>query len=209
MSQRTKITQELVSEIAERLMDSGQCPTNDRIIGEIGYGSKSTVQPMLKKWRDSSQSKPAREPMSDFIRDTFESVITQIDDCFKRHYREQISQSKEAMEMYQQQAHDRLEQYIFDNERIKQELNKQKNLVEVCEQEAEELKGKIQKITVDKMLAEKMLDEVREKVNEVTRENKMLHQHIGTLKVSKGHQKVESDTPAINHESSGEGGGKL
>ena len=66
------ITQDLVNEIADRLVQAGETPSGAKVRAVIGRGSYATIAPLLKSWKDAQRVVDAR-PIT--TQQTPESII--------------------------------------------------------------------------------------------------------------------------------------
>ena len=74
---RTGVTYFDISKAAETIVERGETPTVDKVRAQLGTGSKSTIAPLLKRWRTDSGI--IIEPQSGLPSDLLEAVKSLFD----------------------------------------------------------------------------------------------------------------------------------
>ncbi len=75
---RSGITYIDVSKAAQSIKLHGQNPTVDRVLACLGTGSKSTIAPLLKQWKDSHIKEPITSGLPDELLNAVKSLYEQI-----------------------------------------------------------------------------------------------------------------------------------
>lgn len=140
---RAGVTYHDVAKAAEAIKTRRQEPTVDRVREQLGTGSKSTIAPLLKRWRsDNGQS----TDISGLPNDLVEVV-------------------KSLHERIQQMADHRIEQARDEfkalNDELRKELSEARNTIAQLTARQQDLDGQISRITEEKSLQDKSLEEAR------------------------------------------------
>ena len=75
---RSAITYIDVSKAAQSIQHHGQNPTVDRVLACLGSGSKSTIAPLLKQWKDSHMQEPVTSGLPDELLSAVKSLYEQV-----------------------------------------------------------------------------------------------------------------------------------
>lgn len=140
---RAGVTYHDVAKAAEAIKTQRQEPTVDRVREQLGTGSKSTIAPLLKRWRsDNGQS----TDISGLPNDLVEVV-------------------KSLHERVLQMADHRIEQardeFKAPNDELRKDLSEARNTIAQLTARQQDLDGQISRITEEKSLQDKSLEDVR------------------------------------------------
>ncbi|BCD97736.1 DNA-binding protein [Marinagarivorans cellulosilyticus] len=140
---RAGVTYHDIAKAAEAIKTHGQEPTVDRVREHLGTGSKSTIAPLLKRWRSDNGE---AADVSGLPNDLVEMVMS-------------------LHERVQQMADHRIEQarQEFDtlNEELRKELTHANNTIAQLTSRQQDLDDQIARITEEKSLQDKSLEGAR------------------------------------------------
>ena len=140
---RAGVTYHDIAKAAEAIKTQGQEPTVDRVREHLGTGSKSTIAPLLKRWRSDNGE---AADVSGLPNDLVEVV-------------------KSLHERVQQMADHRIEQARQEFETLKEELRKElthaNNTITQLTARQRDLDNQIARITEEKSLQDKSLEDAR------------------------------------------------
>jgi len=140
---RAGVTYHDIAKAAEVIKTHGQEPTVDRVREHLGTGSKSTIAPLLKRWRSDNGE---AADVSGLPNDLIEVV-------------------KSLHERVQQMADHRIEQARQEFETLKEELRKElthaNNTITQLTARQRDLDNQIARITEEKSLQDKSLEDAR------------------------------------------------
>ena len=140
---RAGVTYHDIAKAAEAIKTQGQEPTVDRVREHLGTGSKSTIAPLLKRWRSDNGE---AADVSGLPNDLVEVV-------------------KSLHERVQQMADHRIEQARQKFETLKEELRKElthaNNTIAQLTARQQDLENQIARITKEKSQQDKSLEDAR------------------------------------------------
>ena len=140
---RAGVTYHDVAKAAEAIKTQGQEPTVDRVRERLGTGSKSTIAPLLKRWRsDNGEAADVSGLPSDLV-----EVV------------------KSLHERVQQMADHRIEQARREskasNDELRKELNNANNTITQLTARQQDLENQIERLNKEKREQSRSLEDVR------------------------------------------------
>ncbi len=166
---RAGITYIDVSNAAESLRSDGLEPTVDRVREKLGTGSKSTIAPLLKRWKTGL----TEQDMSGIPSDIVESV--------KSFYELTQNKAKDQIEHAQIKCQDkldkmqnRIELLIEENKSLKERESLLSSEIETANKETEKLKEELAQKHIAEIKLEAELDKARIQTQEQGRAIKEL-----------------------------------
>lgn len=178
---RAGVTYHDVAKAAEAIKSQGQEPTVDRVREHLGTGSKSTIAPLLKRWRTNNGNTADIEGLPNDL----------------------VAAVKALHERLQQAADHRIEQARQEFKTLKDELSKEvanagKTITQLTAQQ-QDLEKQLERLTEEKTLQSQSLEDTRvglaktesqrdealaratdlkETVTELKQENKDIREHF-------------------------------
>ncbi len=178
---RAGVTYHDVAKAAEAIKSQGQEPTVDRVREHLGTGSKSTIAPLLKRWRTNNGNTADTEGLPNDL----------------------VAAVKVLHERLQQAADHRIEQARQEFKTLKDELSKEvanagKTITQLTAQQ-QDLEKQLEQLTEEKTLQSQSLEDTRvglaktesqrdealaratdlkETVTELKQENKDIREHF-------------------------------
>ena len=140
---RAGVTYHDVAKAAEAIKTQGQEPTVDRVRERLGTGSKSTIAPLLKRWRsDNGEAADVSRLPSDLV-----EVV------------------KSLHERVQQMADHRIERARQEskasNDELRKELNNANNTITQLTARQQDLENQIERLNKEKREQNRSLEDVR------------------------------------------------
>lgn len=140
---RAGVTYHDVVKAAEAVKAQGQEPTVDRVREHLGTGSKSTIAPLLKRWRsDNGEAADIGGLPNDLI-----EVVKSLHERVQQLADHRIEQARQEFEAL--------------NEEHRKELTNANNTIAQLTARQQDLGDQIARITEEKRLQDKSLEEVR------------------------------------------------
>ena len=170
-----------IAEAAEKIKTQGKEPTVDRVREQLGTGSKSTIAPYLKRWKNKSQvdidNSGLPRDLIEVVKSLHERIqdsATQKIEAFKNTLNAEIAVSK---------------QKLIDSEKIIDHLSNQNTTLEKSLETAEqnndslmqsntELKSSIEKITFENEQTLSRVEEYKATIHELKQETKDIREHF-------------------------------
>jgi len=87
-----------VSNAAQVIISNGSNPTVDRVLFELGTGSKSTIAPLLKQWKQQNNSEVDASGLSDEILSAVKSIHDQLQQVADVKIQQALQQNLKALE---------------------------------------------------------------------------------------------------------------
>lgn len=136
---RAGVTYLEVAKAAQNIQQQGQNPTVDRVLAQLGTGSKSTLGPLLKRWKSEKGGNMDTGGLPDGIVEAVKAVhgrlqqiaddkIKQVEEACASTVTEQLTKTKEAqraseqLELNNQTLEKRLGAQQSDNNELRTEL---------------------------------------------------------------------------------------
>lgn len=178
---RAGVTYHDIAKAAESIKALGQEPTVDRVREQLGTGSKSTIAPLLKRWRSTTEEAPEENGLPSDLLDIVKSLHERV-----QHIADQrIDQAQQVFD----QQNDEFQKTLSDTkskvaqlETTQKELNERvgelTNEVGQTSQELELTQGKLIKTEFQKDEAITRVIELKETVTELKQENKDIREHF-------------------------------
>ncbi|MGH1472520.1 MAG: DNA-binding protein [Cellvibrionaceae bacterium] len=180
---RPGVTYYDISRAAEAVKARGSEPTIDRVREQLGTGSKSTIAPLLKKWRNNKELNIEESETglpSDLIR-----AVKSLRDRIQQESEEVVEQAKQD---YQSRVQT-LERSLADAQK---ELSAASNNEQNLNQQVEDLKGNCRQLTdslnelqtrltaveVDRSAIQTRAQELKETIIELKEENRAVRDHF-------------------------------
>lgn len=179
---RTGVTYFDISKAAETILERGDTPTVDKVRSQLGTGSKSTIAPLLKRWR--TDSGVITEPQSGLPSDLLEAVKS----LFDRVHSDADKQIK-SIEQGFDSRQSKYETLLAEaNKKIKQLSEDKTNLLQETEQlktentnyrlEIESLLLKLTKSEIKLEDTSTQLGELKTTIKELKQENRDVRDHL-------------------------------
>ena len=150
-----------IFEICNELDEKGQKPTLDRVRQMLGGGSFSTIQPILKEWKERRAAEPATEPLvaPEDIRGLVESLAAQVWNKAKVKASADLQTLKTAMQARFDDVEQERNEGAAEIERLEKEAGQQKEKAATVENELAEYKNALQQARVELAVQSKQLVE--------------------------------------------------
>jgi len=150
-----------VFEICDELNEKGQKPTLDRVRQMLGGGSFTTIQPLLKEWKEKRATDPAPDSLSapEDIRGLVESLAAQIWNKSQSKANEDLLALKTAMQARLEEVEQEKTEGTAEIERLEKEAVKQKDARIALESELAEYRTALQQARVELAVQSKQLVE--------------------------------------------------
>ncbi|EDY86630.1 conserved hypothetical protein [gamma proteobacterium HTCC5015] len=143
---RAGITYYDVSKAAEAIKTQNQEPTVDRVREHLGTGSKSTIAPLLKRWRsDNGELADVSGLPNDLV-----EVVKALHERVQQMADQRIAQSRN--------------EFKASNEELRKELTEARNSIVQLTDRQQDVNAQLSQITEAKALQGKSLEEVRIKL---------------------------------------------
>lgn len=179
---RSGVTYFDVSKAAESISERGETPTVDKVRDQLGTGSKSTIAPLLKRWR--TDSGVITEPQSGLPNDILEvvkSLFDRVNACADKRI-EQIEQefkSKQSnFESTITEANNKIQFLSEEKSQLKQELSILKIDSASYLQKIETLSLKLTKSETKLEDYQSRQDELKTSIQELKQENRDVRDHL-------------------------------
>jgi len=140
---RTGVTYHDVAKAAEVIISRRQEPTVDRVREQLGTGSKSTIAPLLKRWRsDNGEAADVSGLPNDLV-----EVVKSLHERVQQMADHRIEQARKEFEAL--------------NEELRTELTHANNTIAQLTARQQDLSNQIARITEEKILQDKSLEDAR------------------------------------------------
>ena len=179
---RTGVTYFDVSRAAESILERGETPTVDKVRDQLGTGSKSTIAPLLKRWRtDSSVITEPQSGLPNDILEVVKSLFDRVNACADKRI-EQIEQefkSKQSnFESTITEANNKIQFLSEEKSQLKQELSVLKIDSASYLQKIETLSLKLTKSETKLEDYQSRQDELKTSIQELKQENRDVRDHF-------------------------------
>lgn len=186
---RTGLSKHAVYETIDKLLASGQEPTNERIRSALGTGSMSTIQQFLKQWRTEQETKHG---FASSIPTELSNAVSSIWKQIQNSSEERISQAKDELDTVKTKIENQLNEERKESTQLKtrvDELEKQlKNQIQLKEHAQRALDVEIIEIT---KLQERN-NALRQQAETDKTEKDRLHQQFKTIQSNLEHYQAET-----------------
>lgn len=174
---RAGVTYSDIANAAQAVRDRGHEPTVDRVREHLGTGSKSTIGPLLKRWREQNgEAVDASGLPGDLV-----EVVRSLHERLQRTAEERIDQARTELqptilELRQQVGHKDalLSQASADKAAVDSDLQKTRNENETLKKELEELRLRTSKVESQRDEAWSRIAELKSLLDEHKHENRAL-----------------------------------
>ncbi|MBC7532312.1 MAG: DNA-binding protein [Oligoflexus sp.] len=150
-----------IFQICDALNDKGQKPTLDRVRQMLGGGSFTTIQPILREWKDKRSeelvSGPAAVP--DDIRGMLDGLATQIWAKASTKAGEDLKALREGMQARLDEAEQEKADAAAEVLRLETETVAQKEKIEASAEEMQSLRTALQAANIDIQVQSKQIVE--------------------------------------------------
>ncbi len=178
---RIGVTYSDIAKAAETIKSHGQEPTVDRVRECLGTGSKSTIAPHLKQWRNSnSELKNINglpddlikvvKSLYDRIHNTADFKISQVTESFKS---EQETLSHELND-----TKNHIAQLLSQKNKLEQKLRNTESENKALSNSADSLKKSLDKTEFEHIQARSRIEELKAAISELKQENKSIRDHF-------------------------------
>jgi chromosome segregation ATPase len=179
---RTGVTYHDIAKAAEAIKTHGQDPTVDRVREHLGTGSKSTIAPLLKRWRSDNEGTAAA--VSGLPNDLVE-VVKSLHERVQRMADHRIEQARQEFETLNEELHKELTHANNTVSKLTARQQDLENQTEQLSKEKSEQSQSLQDARVSLEKAESQRDEavertndLKESVSELKQENRDIRDHF-------------------------------
>jgi len=180
---RPGVTYYDISRAAEAVKARGSEPTIDRVREQLGTGSKSTIAPLLKKWRNNKELNIEESETglpSDLIR-----AVKSLRDRIQQESEEVVEQAKQdyqsrvqTLERSLADAHKELSAASTREQNLKQQVDDLKGNCRQLTDGLNELQTRLTSVEVDRSAIQTRAQELKETIIELKEENRAVRDHF-------------------------------
>lgn len=179
---RTGVTYFDVSRAAESISDRGETPTVDKVREQLGTGSKSTIAPLLKRWRTDSGI--ITEPQSGLPNDILEVVKSLFDrvnvsaDNRIEQVEQEFKSKQSGLESIITEANNKIQFLSDEKAQLQQELSVLKLDNTSHLQKIETLSLKLTKSETKLDIFKNHQNDLKSSIQELKKENRDVRDHF-------------------------------
>ncbi len=150
-----------IFQICDDMNERGQKPTLDRVRQALGGGSFTTIQPILREWKDRRSDVPASAAVAvpEHIRGMLDGLAAQIWAKASTKAGEDLKTLREAMQGRLDEAEAERADAAAEVERLEAETKGQKENIDVKDDEIKSLRTALQAANVDIQIQSKRIVE--------------------------------------------------
>jgi len=150
-----------IFQICDDMNEKGQKPTLDRVRQALGGGSFTTIQPILREWKDKRSEKPASAQVSvpDDIRGMLDGLAAQIWAKASAKAGEDLKALKDGMQARLEEAEAERADAAAEVERLEAETKGQKEKIDAKDDDIKSLRTALQAANIDIQIQSKQIVE--------------------------------------------------
>ena len=150
-----------IFQICDELNEKGQKPTLDRVRQALGGGSFTTIQPILREWKDKRSEEPASATTAvpDDIRGMLDGLAAQIWAKASAKAGEDLKALRDGMQARLDEAEQERSDAAAEVERLEAETKEQKEKIEASDVNIKSLRTALQAANVDIQVQSKQIVE--------------------------------------------------
>lgn len=169
-----------IFQICDDLNEKGQKPTLDRVRQALGGGSFTTIQPLLREWKDKRSEEPASSPASvpDDIRAMLDALAAQIWLKASVKAGENLKALRDGMQTRLDEAEQERSDAAAEVERLETETQMQKQNLQTSEDELKSLRTALHAANIDIQVQSKQIVETEG----LTKRHEKLLLEVGELR---------------------------
>jgi len=179
---RTGVTYFDISKAAELILERGKTPTVDKVREQLGTGSKSTIAPLLKRWRvDSGVITETQSGLPNDILEAVKSLFDRVNASADKRIKqtEQEFKSKQSnLESIITEANNKIQFLSEEKAQLQQELSVIKLDHTSKLQKIETLSLKLTKSETRLDASQSLQDELKTSIQELKQENRDVRDHF-------------------------------
>ena len=171
-----------IARAADALKQRGEEPTVDRVRAELGTGSKSTIAPLLKRWRSETGDAPAEtgglpKELVDALKALYEQVQGQAQQEIQQA-REECETAVGNLERELAAVRGALSERTQALEDVEQKLQISSEEGEALQYHLDQTRAALEKSEFQREDGLKRITELKSSVNELKQENRDVRQHF-------------------------------
>jgi chromosome segregation ATPase len=178
---RTGVTYFDIAKAADAIKTSGQEPTVDRVREHLGTGSKSTIAPLLKRWRADNKGAADPKGLPDDLVDVVKSLherVLQMADLKIDQAKKQFNSVAEKLHKELAEARNTIDQLTSHQDDLEQQLDTAEKEKRLLGKSLEDTRVAIAKCESQRDEAGSRVFELKETVKELKQENRDIRDHF-------------------------------
>ncbi len=178
---RIGVTYSDIAKAAETIKSHGQEPTVDRVRECLGTGSKSTIAPHLKQWRNSNGDLKNNNGLPDDLLEVVKSLYDRIQNTadFKiSQVTESFKSEKETLSHELNNTKNQIAQLLSQQNKLEQKLKNTESENKSLSNSADSLKKSLDKTEFEHIQAQSRIEEFKATISELKQENKDVRDHF-------------------------------
>ncbi len=178
---RIGVTYSDIAKAAETIKSHGQEPTVDRVREYLGTGSKSTIAPHLKQWRNSNTDLKNNDELPDDLLKVVKSLYDRIQNAadFKiNQVTESFKSEKETLSHKLNDTKNHIAQLLSQQNKLEQKLKNTEGENKSLSNSADSLKQSLDKTEFEHIQAQSRIEELKVTIGELKHENKDIRDHF-------------------------------
>jgi len=170
-----------VAKAAETVRQNDEEPTVDRVRAVLGTGSKSTIAPLLKKWKEQSGSVQlitgVPKELSDAVRSIYEQAKATAEADFSKRA-DELDQKHQGMASKLSETATQLASQKEENRSLLNVTGELKANLSDSQEQNTQLQTKLVKLQAELSQTQTLLSNAKETVSELKSENKDIRAHF-------------------------------
>jgi chromosome segregation ATPase len=178
---RAGVTYHDVAKTAEAIKSRGQEPTVDRVREQLGTGSKSTIAPLLKRWRSAGGDTPDIKGLPNDLVEVVKSLHERVQEMADHRIEQARQEFKILADEHQnnlRDANNTIVQLAARNKDLEEEIGKLTNLLAQKTQDLETSRLNLLKAELQRDEITKGATELRANLSELKQENRDIRDHF-------------------------------
>jgi len=178
---RTGVTYSDITKAAEAIKSYGQEPTVDRVREQLGTGSKSTIAPLLKRWRsdsdDPDNTNGLPNDLIDVVKSLYERVQNMADHKIELAQTE-FNSINEGLRQELMDANNIITQFTSRQQTLEQQLHTSQERNQILVKSLEESRVNAAKSEFQRDEAKARVTEQKTTIEELKQENRGIRDHF-------------------------------
>lgn len=178
---RTGVTYSDITKAAEAIKSYGQEPTVDRVREQLGTGSKSTIAPLLKRWRAESDDPDNINGLPNDLIEVVKSLYERVQQT--ADHKIELAQTEfnsitEGLRLELAEAHNAISQFTSRQQELEQQLYTTQEHNQILGKSLDESRLSAEKSEFQRDEAKARVTELKTTIEEVKQENRDIRDHF-------------------------------